>query len=210
MVRCDRPPHTDARGKLRDHCVARNSVYDAFGEPAQPAIYFSYRECPMGQGEIHLRRAARNETALTPKRVAVLRDLDPMLPLYDVRTLPAHANETSIFAAFPRACSPSRATPARPRGDRNLRRGFPTPWPGERENWRAANVRGHQRAGRPTNYSRELGAITWGTGDRMASCPRDFPSRFPERPLSLSVFVGVPALLVECRSAGLPGFRAQS
>ena len=30
--------------------VARNSVYNAFGEPAQPAVYFSYRDRPQDQG----------------------------------------------------------------------------------------------------------------------------------------------------------------
>jgi hypothetical protein len=32
--------------------VARNSVYNAFGEPAQPAVYFSYRDLPAIQGEL--------------------------------------------------------------------------------------------------------------------------------------------------------------
>ena len=35
--------------------VARNSLYNAFGEPPTPIIYFSYRDSPTRVGEIHLR-----------------------------------------------------------------------------------------------------------------------------------------------------------
>jgi putative ABC transport system permease protein len=81
--------------------VARNSVYDAFGEPAQPAIYFSYRDVPAMQGEIHLRARSGNETALTSEARAVLRDLDPMLPLYDVRTLSQHIERNLYLRRIP-------------------------------------------------------------------------------------------------------------
>jgi predicted permease len=81
--------------------VARDSVYDAFGEPAQPAIYFSYRDVPWDQGEIHLRTRGGNETALTSEARAVLRDLDPMLALYDVRTLPQHLERNLYLRRIP-------------------------------------------------------------------------------------------------------------
>jgi predicted permease len=81
--------------------VARNSVYDAFGEPAQPAIYFSYRDRPQDQGEIHLRTRTGNETALTSEARAVLRDLDPMLPLYDVRTFSQHIERNLYLRRIP-------------------------------------------------------------------------------------------------------------
>ena len=81
--------------------VARNSVYNAFGEPALPAIYFSYRDLPEIQGEIHLRTRTRNETALTSEARAVLRDLDPMLPLYDVRTLSQHIERNLYLRRIP-------------------------------------------------------------------------------------------------------------
>ena len=35
--------------------IARDSTYDAFGEAAAPAIFFSYRDRPQMQGELHLR-----------------------------------------------------------------------------------------------------------------------------------------------------------
>jgi putative ABC transport system permease protein len=81
--------------------VARNSVYDAFGEPAQPAVYFSYRDLPAIQGEIHLRTRSGNETALTSEVRAVLRDLDPMLPLYDVRTFSQHIERNLYLRRIP-------------------------------------------------------------------------------------------------------------
>jgi putative ABC transport system permease protein len=81
--------------------VARNSVYDAFGEPAQPAVYLSYRDRPQDQGEIHLRTRSGNETALTSEARAVLRDLDPMLPLYDVRTFAQHIERNLYLRRIP-------------------------------------------------------------------------------------------------------------
>ncbi len=81
--------------------VARNSVYDAFGEPAQPAIYFSYRDIPAVQGEIHLRTRSGKETALASEARAVLRDLDPMLPLFDVRTFSQHIERNLYLRRIP-------------------------------------------------------------------------------------------------------------
>ena len=81
--------------------VARNSVYDAFGEPAQPAVYLSYRDRPSDQGELHLRTRSGNETALTAEARAVLRDLDPMLPLYDVRTFSQHIERNLYLRRIP-------------------------------------------------------------------------------------------------------------
>ncbi len=81
--------------------VARNSVYDAFGEPTQPAVYFSYRDLPASQGEIHLRTRSGQETALASEARAVVRDLDPMLPLYDVRTFSQHIERNLYLRRIP-------------------------------------------------------------------------------------------------------------
>jgi predicted permease len=81
--------------------VARNAVYNAFDEPAQPALYFSYRDVPASQGEIHLRTRSGNETALATEARAVLRDIDPMLPLYDVRTFPQHIERNLYLRRIP-------------------------------------------------------------------------------------------------------------
>jgi predicted permease len=81
--------------------VARDSAYDALGEPPQPAVYFSYRDRPANQGEIHLRTRSGNETALTSEARAVLRDVDPMLPLYDVRTFSQHIERNLYLRRIP-------------------------------------------------------------------------------------------------------------
>jgi predicted permease len=81
--------------------VARNAVYNSFGEPAQPAIYFSYRDVPAMQGELHLKTRTGNETALTSEARAVLRDVDPMLPLYDVRTFSEHIERNLYLRRIP-------------------------------------------------------------------------------------------------------------
>jgi predicted permease len=81
--------------------VARNSAYNALGENPQPAIYFSYRDRPADQGEIHLRTRGGNETALTTEVRALLHDLDPMLAFYDVRTFPQHIERNLYLRRIP-------------------------------------------------------------------------------------------------------------
>jgi predicted permease len=81
--------------------VARNSVYNAFGEPAQPSVYYSYRDLPAAQGEIHLKARIGNEAALTAEARGVLREIDPMLPLYDVRTLSQHIDRNLYLRRIP-------------------------------------------------------------------------------------------------------------
>jgi hypothetical protein len=81
--------------------VARDSAYDALGEPPQPAVYYSYRDRPADQGEIHLRTRSGNESALTSEARGVLRDLDPMLALYDVRTFSQHIERNLYLRRIP-------------------------------------------------------------------------------------------------------------
>jgi predicted permease len=81
--------------------VARDSAYDALGEPPQPAMYFSYRDRPAEQGEIHLRTRSGSESALTAEARDVLRDLDPMLALYDVRTFSQHIERNLYLRRIP-------------------------------------------------------------------------------------------------------------
>ena len=76
--------------------VAKNSVYDAFGEPDSPAIHFSYRDRPALQGELHLRTRVGGEGGLAMAARRVVRELDASLPLYNVRTLGDHV-ETNLF-----------------------------------------------------------------------------------------------------------------
>jgi ABC-type antimicrobial peptide transport system permease subunit len=81
--------------------VVKNSLYNAFGEPPTPMIYFSYRDRPSPTGEIHLRTRAGAETAVASDVRTVVRDLDPELPVYDVRTLSDHIEANLIFKRIP-------------------------------------------------------------------------------------------------------------
>ncbi len=81
--------------------VARNSLYNAFGEPPTPIIYFSYRDGPTRVGEIHLRTRAGSETAVASAVRNTVRELDPELPVYNVRTLTAHVETSLLFRRIP-------------------------------------------------------------------------------------------------------------
>ena len=81
--------------------VARNSLYDSFGEPPAPAIYFSYRDRPASSGEIHIRTRPGAELQLVPALRRAAHDLDPALPIYDVRTLGDHVEKNLLFRRIP-------------------------------------------------------------------------------------------------------------
>ena len=81
--------------------VARNSLYNAFGEPPTPAIYFSYRDGPQPRGEIHIRVRGGAEAAVAADVRRVVRELDPELPLFNVRSLTDHVETNLIFRRIP-------------------------------------------------------------------------------------------------------------
>ena len=81
--------------------VVRNSLYNAFGEPPTPIIYLSYRDRPMLAGEIHVRARAGAETSVPSDIRRVIRDLDPDLPLFNVRTLVDHVETNLVFRRVP-------------------------------------------------------------------------------------------------------------
>src|SRR5207253_4553310 len=81
--------------------VDRNSVTGAVGEAPTPVIYLSYRDRPAARGEIHLRTRAGAETLLAPDVERVVRELDPTLPLYDVRTLAEHIEKNLFLRRIP-------------------------------------------------------------------------------------------------------------
>src|SRR5262249_34458990 len=76
--------------------VVKNSFYDSFGEAPIPIVYFSYRDRPRASGEIHLRARPGAEALLAGEVRRVLRELEPGLPLFNVRTLAEHV-ETNLF-----------------------------------------------------------------------------------------------------------------
>jgi len=76
-------------------------VSEAFGEPPTPVIYLSYRDRPAARGEIHVRTRAGAETLVAPDVERAVRDLDPTLPLYDVRTLGDHIERNLFLRRIP-------------------------------------------------------------------------------------------------------------
>ena len=81
--------------------VVRNSLNESFGEKPTPVIYFSYRDRPSIMGQIHLRTRPGNEALLGPEVERVVRDLDPTLPVYDVRTLTDHVDKNLFLRRIP-------------------------------------------------------------------------------------------------------------
>jgi cell division protein FtsX len=81
--------------------VVRNSLYDSFGEPPIPIIYFSCRDRTASGGQIHLRTRAGAEMTLAPALRSAVRDIDPSLPIYDVRTLSDHVEKNLFLRRIP-------------------------------------------------------------------------------------------------------------
>ena len=81
--------------------VVRTTVSESFGEPPAPVIYLSYRDRSVPRGEIHVRTRAGAETLLGPEIERVVRDLDPTLPVYDVRTLSDHVEKNLVLRRIP-------------------------------------------------------------------------------------------------------------
>jgi predicted permease len=81
--------------------VVRTSLSDSFGEPPTPVIYLSYRDRPTPRGEMHLRTRAGAESLLAPQVERIVRDLDPALPVYDVRTLADHVEKNLFLRRIP-------------------------------------------------------------------------------------------------------------
>ena len=81
--------------------VVRNSLYEAFGEPPMPMLYFSYRDRPSVAGEIHVRAGVGTEAALLPVVRRLVREIDPTLPVFNTRTLSEHVERNLILRRIP-------------------------------------------------------------------------------------------------------------
>ena len=81
--------------------VARTSTYDAFGEAPTPLVLYSYRDRPLAAAEMHLRTRPGTELAMASAIRRVVADLDPSLPVFDVRTLPEHIARNLVLRRMP-------------------------------------------------------------------------------------------------------------
>jgi predicted lysophospholipase L1 biosynthesis ABC-type transport system permease subunit len=81
--------------------VVRNSLYESFSEAPTPIVYMSYRDRPSRAGEIHLRTKLRDETMLAPIVRRAVRDVDPALPVYNVRTMTQHVDMNLVLRKIP-------------------------------------------------------------------------------------------------------------
>ena len=81
--------------------VVSTSLSESFGEPPTPVIYLSYRDRPSARGEIHLRTRVGGESLLAREVERVVRELDPALPVYDVRTLAEHVEKNLFLRRIP-------------------------------------------------------------------------------------------------------------
>jgi len=81
--------------------VVRNSLYNAFGEPPTPAIYFSYKDNPQPRGEIHVRFRSGSEATGAADVRRVMRELDADLPVFNLRSMTEHVDTNLIFRTIP-------------------------------------------------------------------------------------------------------------
>jgi predicted permease len=91
-----------ARGKTYTIAgVVKTTTYDSFGERPKAIVYFSYRDRPAGTGEMHIRTRVGSETIVAPEIQRVVRELDPTMPVYDVRTLVEHVDKNLFLRRIP-------------------------------------------------------------------------------------------------------------
>jgi predicted permease len=81
--------------------VVRDSVVNAFGEPPASMLYFSLRDRPAPMADIHVRVRSGAESAAAADIRRVVAELNPELPVYDVRTLGDHIEANLILRRIP-------------------------------------------------------------------------------------------------------------
>jgi ABC-type antimicrobial peptide transport system permease subunit len=81
--------------------VVRDSVVNAFGEPPASMLYFSLRDRPTAVTDIHARVRSGTETAAAADIRRVVAELNPELPVYDIRTLSDHIEANLILRRIP-------------------------------------------------------------------------------------------------------------
>jgi predicted permease len=81
--------------------VVRNSLYNAFGEPPTPAIYFSYRDAPQPRGDLHLRVRSGEPASAAAGLLTAARHVDPELPVFNLRSLDEHVDTNLLLRKVP-------------------------------------------------------------------------------------------------------------
>ena len=64
-------------------------------------IYFSYRDLPQPRGEIHIRTPGPASTSIAPELRRTMRDIDPDLPVFNLRSMVDHVETNLIFRRVP-------------------------------------------------------------------------------------------------------------
>ncbi|HWF85743.1 MAG TPA: FtsX-like permease family protein [Vicinamibacterales bacterium] len=81
--------------------IVGDSRYDSFTEPPAPIVYFSYRDRPAPLGEIHVHTRAGGEMRLAHEVRRIVNELDPRLPVYNVRSMAEHLETNLVFLRIP-------------------------------------------------------------------------------------------------------------
>jgi hypothetical protein len=81
--------------------VVADSLYNAYGEPPTPFIYLSLRDRPSAAAEVHVRRRAGTDAAIVGDVRRIVHDLNPAVPLFNVRTLAEHVEANLVFQRIP-------------------------------------------------------------------------------------------------------------
>ena len=81
--------------------VARDSLYDAFGEPPTPIIYLSFRDTPVAVGELHVRTEPGRERTLAAAVRQAVREVSADVPVFNVRTITEHIDTNLVFVRVP-------------------------------------------------------------------------------------------------------------
>ena len=81
--------------------VVRDSVVNAFGESPAAMLYFSLRDRPAPTADIHVRVRSGAGTAAAGDIRRVIAELNPELPVYDIRTLSDHIEANLILRRIP-------------------------------------------------------------------------------------------------------------
>jgi len=81
--------------------VVRDSVVNAFGEPPASMLYLSLRDRPSPVADLHVRVRSGEATAAAADIRRVVAQLNPELPVYDIRTLTDHIEANLIFRRIP-------------------------------------------------------------------------------------------------------------